>query len=152
MKVSILLIILGFSQVLALKYGSLMESKSEREDQIEGKSSEDNNIEMGEMVNNKMASSEAARSGIRCRAWHSSSQSVSTILVLKTRVGLWPWIKIGHPAFWKKKQGAKNQGNFYSKKEEAALSLLFLNNNDPFFLHPAFCKKQGPQFFKSSRP
>ena len=61
MKVSILLIILGFSQVLALKYGSLMESKSEREDQIKGKSSEDKNIEMGEMVNNKMASSEAAR-------------------------------------------------------------------------------------------
>ena len=45
-----------------------MESKSEREDQIKGKSSEDNNIEMGEMVNNKMASSEAARSGIRCLA------------------------------------------------------------------------------------
>ena len=90
MKVSILLIILGFSQVLALKYGSLMESKSEREDQIKGKSSEDNNIEMGEMVNNKMASSEAARSGIRCRAWHSSGQSIPTILVLKTRVGLLP--------------------------------------------------------------
>ena len=68
MKVSFLLIILGFSQVLALKYGSLTESKSEREDQIEGKNSEDNDIEMGEMVNNKMASSEAARSGIRCRA------------------------------------------------------------------------------------
>ena len=49
MKVSILLIILGFSQVLARNYGSLAESKSEREDQIEGKSSEDNNIEMGEM-------------------------------------------------------------------------------------------------------
>ena len=52
---------MGFSQVLGRNYGSLTESKSEREDQIEGKSSEDNNIEMGEMVNNKMASSEAAR-------------------------------------------------------------------------------------------
>jgi hypothetical protein len=49
MKVSILLFILGFSQVLGRNYGSLTESKSEREDQIEGKSSEDNNIEMGEM-------------------------------------------------------------------------------------------------------
>ena len=47
MKVSILLITLGFSQVLGRNYGSLTESKSEREDQIEGKSSEDNNIEYG---------------------------------------------------------------------------------------------------------
>ena len=70
MKVSFLLIILGFSQVLGRNYGSLTESKSEREDQIEGKSSEDNNIEMGEMVNNKMASSEPARPAIRCRARH----------------------------------------------------------------------------------
>ena len=30
-----------------------------------------------------------------------------------------------------KKQGAKNQGHCYSKREEAALSLLFLNNNGP---------------------
>ena len=74
MKVSILLIILGFSQVLGRNYGSLTESKSEREDQIEEKSSEDNNIEMGEMVNNKMASSEAARSGIMCRARHCTPQ------------------------------------------------------------------------------
>ena len=74
MKIFFLLIILGFSQVLARNYGSLTESKSEREDQIEGKSSEDNNIEMGEMVNNKMASSEAARSGIMCRARHCASQ------------------------------------------------------------------------------
>ena len=46
----------------------------------------------------------------------------------------------------------KKQGHSYSKKEEAAKPLLFLNNNDPVFLHPVFCKKQGPQFFKSSRP
>ena len=59
--------------------------------------------------------------------------------------------KIRQPAFWKK-QGAKNQGHCYSKREEAAWSLLFLNNNDPVFLHPGFCKKQGPRFFKSSRP
>ena len=59
--------------------------------------------------------------------------------------------KIRHPAFWKK-QGAKNQGHCYSKREEAAWSLFFLNNNDPVFLHPPFCKKQGPRFFKSSRP
>ena len=49
MKVSFLLIILGFSQVLGRNYGSLTESKSEREDRMEGKSNEDNNIEMGVM-------------------------------------------------------------------------------------------------------
>ena len=30
-----------------------------------------------------------------------------------------------------KKQGAKKQGHCYSKREEARLLLLFLNNNDP---------------------
>ena len=39
-----------------------------------------------------------------------------------------------------KKQGAKNEGHCYSKREETAWSLLFLNNNDPI------CKKQGPDF------
>ena len=58
--------------------------------------------------------------------------------------------KTGHPAFWKK-QGAKNQGHCYSKREEAAWSLLFLNNNDPGFLHPAFWKKQGAWFFSGSQ-
>ena len=32
-----------------------------------------------------------------------------------------------------KKQVAKKQGHCYSKKEEARLPLLFLNNNDPVF-------------------
>ena len=53
-----------------------------------------------------------------------------------------------------KKQGAKNQGKCYSKREEAVVSLLFLNNNDPVFLHPAFCNPQfGPDFFRvTNRP
>ena len=59
------------------------------------------------------------------------SQSAPTILFLKTRVGFVTLKKIGHPVFYKK-QGAKNQGNCYSKREEAAWSLLFLNNNDRF--------------------
>jgi hypothetical protein len=37
-----------------------------------------------------------------------------------------------------KKQGAKKQGHCYSEREVARLLLLFLNNNDPVFLHPAF--------------
>ena len=50
------------------------------------------------------------------------------------------------------KQGAKKQGHCYSKREEAAWSLLSLNNNYPVFLHPAFCKKQGPDFLKVPDP
>ena len=38
----------------------------------------------------------------------------------------------------KKKQGAKNQGHCYSKREEVRLPILFLNNNEPVFWHPAF--------------
>ena len=33
----------------------------------------------------------------------------------------------------RKNQGAKKQGHFYSKREEAAWPFLFLNNNHPFF-------------------
>ena len=54
------------------------------------------------------------------------------------------------PAF-SKKQGAKKQGHCYSKREETRLPLLFLNNNDLGFLHPAFFKKQGAQFFSGAQ-
>ena len=37
-----------------------------------------------------------------------------------------------------KKAGCKKRGQCYSKREEAAWPLLFLNNNDPVFLQPAF--------------
>ena len=52
-----------------------------------------------------------------------------------------------------KKAGSKTHGHCYSKREEAAWPLLFLNNNDPvfcslFFSGPYF----GPGFFLSSRP
>ena len=30
-----------------------------------------------------------------------------------------------------KKQGAKEQGHYYSKREKTACHLLFFNNNDP---------------------
>ena len=43
-----------------------------------------------------------------------------------------------------KKAGCKKPNQYYTKREEAAWSLLILNNNDPVFLHPAFCKKLGP--------
>ena len=48
-----------------------------------------------------------------------------------------------------KKAGCKKQGHCYSKREEARLPILFLNNNDPVFWHPAFF---GPDFFKVPDP
>ena len=62
----------------------------------------------------------------------SPSQSVPTILVLKNRVGLWTWKKPG-PKYGVQKAGCKKQGQCYSKREKARLSLLFLNNNEPVF-------------------
>ena len=45
------------------------------------------------------------------------------------------------------------KGHCYSKREEAAWPILFLNNNDPIFLHPVFCKKAGfPDFLKVPDP
>ena len=74
------------------------------------------------------------------------SQSAPAILVLKTWVGLWPWKKSGQK-YGIQKAGCKKQGHCYSKREEAAWPLLFLNNNDPVFLHPAFCKPYFGRFF-----
>ena len=42
----------------------------------------------------------------------------------------------------------KEQGHFYSKKEEARLPLHFLNNNDPAFCSLLFSGPYfGPDFF-----
>ena len=43
-----------------------------------------------------------------------------------------------------KKAGCKKQGHCYSKREEARLPLLFLNNNDPVFCNLLF---SGPYVF-----
>ena len=74
---------------------------------------------------------------------HSPSQSAPTILKNWAPC----FLKIRHPAFWKK-QSAKNQGHCNSKREEAAWSLLFLNKEWPCIFQPAFFKKQGAPFFK----
>ena len=51
-----------------------------------------------------------------------------------------------------KKAGCKNQGNFYSKREETRLPLLFLNNNDPAFCNLLFSGTYfGPDFFSLSQ-
>jgi hypothetical protein len=45
-----------------------------------------------------------------------------------------------------KKAGSKKQGHCYSKREEAAWPLLFLNKNDPIFFRvtnrPMFSKQE----------
>ena len=75
----------------------------------------------------------------------SPSQSAPTILNNRAPC----FLKIGHPAFWKK-QSAKNQGHCNSKREEAAWSLLFLNKECPCFFQPAFFQKAGCPIFKNS--
>ena len=47
-----------------------------------------------------------------------------------------------------KKQGAKNQGHCYSKKEEA----FFLNNNDPVFCTLLFATHILDLFLKDHKP
>ena len=52
-----------------------------------------------------------------------------------------------------KKARCKKQGHCYSKREEARLPFLFLNNNDHYFLHPAFSDPYfGPDFLKVLDP
>ena len=68
------------------------------------------------------------------------SQSVPTILVLKTWIGLWPWKKI-RSKIWDAK--SRVQKTLLFKKRKGQLPLLCLNNNDPAFCTPYF----GPWFF-----
>ena len=66
------------------------------------------------------------------------SQSAPTILVFKRWVGLWPWKKSG-PTYGPEKSRVQKIGSLLKKREKPRLPLLFLNNNDPDFLHLAFC-------------
>ena len=52
------------------------------------------------------------------------SQSVLTILVLKTWVILWPWKKKLGPKYGVQKAGSKKQGHCYSKREGARRFLM----------------------------
>ena len=51
-----------------------------------------------------------------------------------------------------KKNREQKQGHFYSKREEAAWSFLFLYNNDPDFCTLLLGKKQGTWFFEVQDP
>ena len=75
----------------------------------------------------------------------SPSQSAPTILVLKTRVGLWHWEKIGHPVFWIK-QGAKNKVIFIQKEKRPGWLFSFWITMALFFA-PCFLKKAGSLIF-----
>ena len=49
--------------------------------------------------------------------------------------------------------GCKKQGHRYSKREEAAWSFLFLNNNDPVFCTLIFAPHiLDPIFFQGHKP
>ena len=75
----------------------------------------------------------------------SPSQSAPTILVLKTRVSLGPWKKIGHPAFVMQKE--KRQPGLFSFW--ITMTLFFA----PCFLHPAFCTPFWTRsFFQDPKP
>ena len=57
--------------------------------------------------------------------WQSANQSVPNVLVLKTRVGLWPWKKNRAP-FFLKKTGCKTSRSLLFKKRRVSLvSSLF---------------------------
>ena len=84
---------------------------------------------------------------IHCKyVLHSPSQSAPTILVLKTCVCLLPWkdqVKI-----WvAKSRFEKKQGHCYSKRKEARLPFLCLNNNDPVFCTLLFATYILDSFF-----
>ena len=73
---------------------------------------------------------------------HSPSQSEPTILVYQVDQISFQSLELKKNQVQNidlKKAGRKKQGHCYSKREEAAWPLLFLNNNDPVFLQSAFC-------------
>ena len=55
------------------------------------------------------------------------------------------------PKYGVQKAGCKKQGQCYSKREKARLSLLFLNNNDPAFCTLLFATYFFGPFFLSFR-
>ena len=56
------------------------------------------------------------------------------------------------PCFLKKPGCKKPRSLLFKKRRGSLVFSLFWITMTFFFLHPGFCKKQGPQFFKSSRP
>ena len=74
---------------------------------------------------------------------HSPSQSAPTILVYQVNLIFFlgsGTLKIQVQNMDLKKAGWKKLGHCYLKRGEARLLLLFLNNNDPDFSHPAFIR------------
>ena len=80
------------------------------------------------------------------------AQSICTHYSCFENMGRFVTLENKGPKYGLQKAGCKKkQGHCYSKREEARLPLLFLSNNDPVFLHPAFCNPYFGPFFKSSR-
>ena len=86
---------------------------------------------------------------------HAHGQSKPTFLVYLVLPDIFlgsGTLKKGSKIWVAKSMVQKTQGNCYSKREEAAWPLLFLNNNDPVILHPAFCNQYYGPFFKVPDP
>jgi hypothetical protein len=75
------------------------------------------------------------------------AQSICIHFSLFENMGRFVTLKKSGPKYGLQKAGCKKQGHCYSKREEARLSFLFLNDNDPVFctlffapcfLHPIF--------------
>ena len=79
------------------------------------------------------------------------AQSICTHYSCFENMGRFATLKKIRSKIWGSKSRVQKQGHCYSKKEEARLPLLFLNNNDPVFWHPAFCNLFFGPFFLSSR-
>ena len=73
------------------------------------------------------------------KLWNTGAQSICTHKSCFENMGQFVTLKKMVQNMCSKKQGPKNQGHCYSKREkEARLLLLFFSNNDPAFCNPYF--------------
>ena len=71
------------------------------------------------------------------------AQSICSHYSCFENMGRFATLKKIRSKIWGSKSRVQKQGHCYSKKEEARLPLLFLNNNDPVFCTQLF---SGPYF------
>ena len=113
---------------------------------------------MSKCIKQKQQAAEAHHAAYRTRIekltseilWNISDQSICTYY---SSLSGRPDIFLGSgtlkkgPIWVAKKEGCKKEGHCYSKREEARLLLLFLNNNDPGFFAPCFLQPIFWTFF-----
>ena len=82
---------------------------------------------------------------------HSPSQSAPTILVLKTRVGLWPWKKLGTLLFEKSRVQKTKVIVIQKEKRQPGLFSFWITMT-LFFCTLLFAKSRVPEFLKVPDP